>query len=589
MFIELNLMIIDMNGLGGTPPLEFLDSSESPAGSLPRPAASLSTTEMPHRTGVLSVLLVWCLRLGTEVESESVPSASLTAECGPSLLLLPSSPDPNTDVLFNMQTRKVEEAVHMAEISERMLVEPYYIFGARNWSWFEDANHNQLVSNDEIHRGMLGTIEEPLHSFFELPPIEQLLQQPIPSPLSFADACGHWIDLLIRFYGHSGITTCDDSATEVSAWGVLWAARRVLCVHAMQFKTVDDLIDMTRNSLRVAVEFLPPKFVELRKEGWRSSAPRWRVRAALQWAAPLVKEAEHFIYSQFGLTALDDTDPAQEDAVEVGGDFGDFVAVHWRRGDRGYQEEMGIHGHVDVALTAPSRLVHFVQQVMSDVEEGVAGIFLATNCGNAMHLEYVQENLGAVRRPSSGDWRRAAHEAVIEQIIMSRARVVIVPPGVGNPPNVEDTSNFSLFVLEQRRLNARRARERWQERRVLRDDATRQHSGSSTETSALTGVESATPADTHADAHYLMCCGASPVLSIWRPRAGDKLSVSGVGDGAWLWLEVWGAFLPSDSKIRVELVLEHAACSDPVIIGIGANGPGRVGVLGLGHGKCERE
>jgi hypothetical protein len=65
--------------------------------------------------------------------------------------------------------------------------------------------------------------------------------------------------------------------------------------------------------------------------------------------------------------------------------------------------------------------------------------------------------------------------------------------------------------------------------------------------------------------------------------------VSGVGDGAWLWLEVWGAFLPSDSKIRVELVLEHAACSDPVIIGIGANGPGRVGVLGLGHGKCERE
>ena len=164
--------------------------------------------------------------------------ASPPAQCGPSLLLLPSSPDPNTDVLFNMQTRKVEEAVHMAAVLGRTLVEPTYVFGARNWTWFEDSHHNQLASNKEIHNGVLGTIQEPLSSFFDLDPLERLLQQPIPSVTTFVSTCGNTIDLVFRFYGHSGIVSCDPSATPAHAWGVTWDVRRVVCVHAAQFKSL---------------------------------------------------------------------------------------------------------------------------------------------------------------------------------------------------------------------------------------------------------------------------------------------------------------------------------------------------------------
>jgi hypothetical protein len=37
---------------------------------------------------------------------------------------------------------------------------------------------------------------------------------------------------------------------------------------------------------------------------------------------------------------------------------------------------------------------------------------------------------------------------------MSKAAFLVVPPGVGNPSNVNDTSNFSLFALEQRCISS---------------------------------------------------------------------------------------------------------------------------------------
>ncbi len=104
------------------------------------------------------------------------------------------------------------------------------------------------------------------------------------------------------------------------------------------------------------------------------------------WAAPLVRQAEAFIASNLALWP-DDADgmaPAdnaydmvphyESGEVQAGrrgapGKLGDFVAVHWRRGDRAFQEEMGIHGHVDVALTSPARMVQHVQEVVSRLQD----------------------------------------------------------------------------------------------------------------------------------------------------------------------------------------------------------------------------
>ena len=103
----------------------------------------------------LALVLAAAIARGGAQQTQAPTEA---AHCGPTLLLLPSSPDPNTDVLFNMQTRRVEEVVHLAIVSARTLVEPAYVFGARNWTWFEDAHHNQLSSNKDIHQGVFGTI-----------------------------------------------------------------------------------------------------------------------------------------------------------------------------------------------------------------------------------------------------------------------------------------------------------------------------------------------------------------------------------------------------------------------------------------------
>jgi len=43
----------------------------------------------------------------------------------------------------------------------------------------------------------------------------------------------------------------------------------------------------------------------------------------------------------------------------------EFVGIHWRRGDRALEHEMGMHGFVDVVLTDADRLVDFAEDMMA--------------------------------------------------------------------------------------------------------------------------------------------------------------------------------------------------------------------------------
>jgi hypothetical protein len=245
----------------------------------------------------------------------------------------------------------------------------------------------------------------------------------------------------------------------------------------------------------------------------------------------------------------------------------------------------------DVALTAPERLVGFVQHVAS--ERDVAGIFLATNCGAAADLAFVRENLGVVTYsppPRAADADGDAGEealalaraAVVEQIIMARAGFVVVPPlpppqpqshpavprgstrsrtpvtsraakkhsesggcgrrkaslarvgqvppGVGNPPEVRDTSNFALFVLEQRRV--------WRARAA-----------------AAAGADAAWDGSLGAEGDgWALCCGAAPALALWSP-AGRAVVQAGVPFS----LEVWAAFVPLGTAVSLLLTRHDAA------------------------------
>jgi hypothetical protein len=119
-----------------------------------------------------------------------------------------------------------------------------------------------------------------------------MMQRTIPSPASYTADCSQHLDLIVRFYGHSGISTCDSSSSSlhVPAWGVTWVASRVVCVHAAQLATVESLVDMVRSASNLALQFLPPKFVEQRHLGWRSSPERMRVREATISRSPLYRD-----------------------------------------------------------------------------------------------------------------------------------------------------------------------------------------------------------------------------------------------------------------------------------------------------------
>jgi hypothetical protein len=63
---------------------------------------------------------------------------------------------------------------------------------------------------------------------------------------------------------------------------------------------------------------------------------------------------------------------------------------------------------------------------------------------------------------------------------------------VGNPPNVNDTSNLALFVLEQRHRRP------------------------------PPGLPPGPPP-------YALCCGAAPVAMLWRPRRNHRFCVGPTG------------------------------------------------------------
>ena len=157
------------------------------------------------------------------------------AQPRPVLLTLESSPDPNTDVLFNMQTRRMEELVYLALMAERVLVEPQYSFGARNWTWFESSNNNQQAKNEVIHEGVLGLVQEPLSSFFLLDPLQKLLGSNIEPLGGFHSRAGGRIDRLLRFQ-RPGLPTCDREAATVTSYGYKFSVSAVECLSPWQVR-----------------------------------------------------------------------------------------------------------------------------------------------------------------------------------------------------------------------------------------------------------------------------------------------------------------------------------------------------------------
>jgi hypothetical protein len=186
------------------------------------------------------------------------------------LVLLPCSAIISKDVLFNMQTRRMEEVIFLASSSERTLVEPHYLYGARNWSWFEENPHS-----DDFNEGILGIIEEPLGDYFDLHPISALLGSPIQPMSEFVSSSGGALDLIIRFFT-SDEEDCQREGTSLDAYGEHWIGEQLICLDVRSLRSLDPLLHLLRDKSfpRIGLHYMPPKLVELRFPAWRDSAPR---------------------------------------------------------------------------------------------------------------------------------------------------------------------------------------------------------------------------------------------------------------------------------------------------------------------------
>ena len=64
------------------------------------------------------------------------------------------------------------------------------------------------------------------------------------------------------------------------------------------------------------------------------------MRAALEWEPDPVQEADAFVRARFAECHGEQAEGGWGGGV---GEVPAFLAVHWRRGDRAYREEMGAH------------------------------------------------------------------------------------------------------------------------------------------------------------------------------------------------------------------------------------------------------
>jgi hypothetical protein len=212
---------------------------------------------------VVCFLLVFFV-LNKSVSSFEQPGFLVMLECAESI---------HEDVLFNMQTRRMEELLYLALATKRSLVEPFYHYGARNWTWFEQHPHAS-----DISPGVLGILQEPLTDYFRPAPLEALLGSPMLQFSSFLKASSAMLDLLVRFLPAHRADMCGSGPVETRAFGHRVRARRVVCVDPRSGGALRTAVELAgQGGGWVGLEFMPAKLVELRVAGWRAGEERRKV------------------------------------------------------------------------------------------------------------------------------------------------------------------------------------------------------------------------------------------------------------------------------------------------------------------------
>ena len=357
---------------------------------------------------------------------------------------------PYGDEQFNGQRFNIMELLFMARKLDRVLVEPVLVVQPRNSSAYEEDYRKGF--NNKRH--FLGEVLYPLSRYMNISRMEAYLGRRMVSmeqfhALATADD-GAGLTLVSANRGtwsapcHGAV---GDQATKPAArfWSIEWPVSRLVCMPPTKNPMGEDSGE--RKTIFSAAEWQtrldggPAAFVGLDfMRGYVSlkGSPNWYRDGALgpeYWAI-----REHMEYTD-EMVALADAFMARSFPPAK------YLAVHWRRGDRG-NNEMGRNAMDQFKRLGAAALVPRIQRLLE--EHRLAHVYISTNSGDAAELAYLEKELGSAllpRLPRPAQWENELEGVIVEEIVCARAAAFLA-----SGPSFDWLSSFSRVVAEQRRL-----------------------------------------------------------------------------------------------------------------------------------------
>lgn len=305
----------------------------------------------------------------------------------------------------------VMEMLLLAKQTNRIFVFPLLHSHPRN---------NSKAENGEMkHRNfVLGKMFLPMENIFD----QEILNKYI-STLSykdFLDISGRTLDSLFSFNNrHFNL---------VDSYG-----SKLYCQNIFSTKETEDVIKSPDRFVGIT-GYQRGKYLVKSTSVWPEHQINdyWEIRKHLQYRKEFIALADKFIKKR----QLDK-----------------FIAVHWRRGDRVHPEmttlsEIIVNDRAKMKKLLDNYLINPIKEIME--KQHLQRVFLATNSGTKWHLDYLKRQLPIVLYPPSGSWRNREKEAIVEQVICSKADFFLAAPF-----NYQRCSNFSRWIIDTRIVEGR--------------------------------------------------------------------------------------------------------------------------------------
>lgn len=325
--------------------------------------------------------------------------------------LLLMEPEEEFPEQINSYMFLVMEIILLAKKLGRVFVLPYLHSQPRNNNLAEHAN------DLDTHRFVLGKRLDPMEKYFNVSKLPEYVKT-----ISFKD----FLKISKKNLSYLGCYG-QKYSDSIKVYGEKFTFKR-----SEMLTNVDQLLTINEQFLGVAGYHRHNSLIK-KSPKWPPELQNdyWEIRSRLLPNKQLVNKADQFIKNK-----LPD----------------EFLAVHWRRGDRanrlasyeiGEMMEKTASEDEEMKKWLDYYLINPMKKLMK--EYNLEKIFLATNSGTQWHLQYLKSNLPIVQYPYSSSWKDREFESIIEQIICAKSDHFF-----SGPHRYNQCSGFSRWIIDSR-------------------------------------------------------------------------------------------------------------------------------------------